>query len=210
MINWSQPGNNSGIYPVWPWEEERVSETEYEYALQSLEHFLSRVNVKELLTLEDVSSAASLIGHNARVLAMVRGKKIERQVEQYEPETGELIRVLLKEYILNKFAPDREVVVTASQGHTLLSERRIVGFQGYQREELRVKLPSNTDIAIGNAPNVEDQSCYAVDLREGKRIEYHPVKYPDDARVQQGFADVLKAALQSIFAVLPDHLRVKH
>ena len=205
MINWSQQGNNSGIYPVWPWEDERISETEYEYALQGLERFAAQVNVEELLTLEDVSSAASLVGHNARILAMVRGKKIERQVEQYEPETGELIQVLMKEYIFNKFAPDREVVVTASQGHVLLSDRRIVGFQGYQREELRVKLPSDKDIAIGNTPNVGDQSCYAVDLREGKRIEYHPAKYPDDARVQQGFADVLKAALQSIFAVLPDY-----
>lgn len=205
MINWSQPGNDSGIYPVWPWEEERISETEYEYALQSLEHFLAQVDASELLTLEDVSSAASLIGHNVRILALVRGKKLERQVEQYDPETGELINILLKEYILNKFSPDYEIVVTASQGHSLLSKRSIVGFQGYLREELRVKLPSDKDIAIGNIPNVEDQLCYAVDLREGKKIEYHPVKYPEDARVQQGFADVLKAALQSIFAVLPEY-----
>src|SRR5690242_10803295 len=95
MINWSQQGNNSGIYPVWPWEDERISETEYDYALQGLECFAAQVQIKELLTLEDVSSAASLIGHNARILAMVRGKKIERQVEQYEPETGELIQVLI-------------------------------------------------------------------------------------------------------------------
>src|ERR1044071_9206001 len=113
MINGSQSGNtgnNGGIHPLWPWEDERISDTEYEYALQSLQRFLVWVHVEELLTLEDVSSATSLIGHNMRIVAIVRGKKIERQVEWYEPQTGELSRIFMKEYILNKFAPNREVV----------------------------------------------------------------------------------------------------
>ena len=205
MIDWSQQGNNSGIYPVWPWEDERISEAEYTYALESLERFLADVHVDELLTLEDVSSVASLVGHNVRILAIVRGKKLERQVERYATGTGELVSTLAKDYVFNKFSVDREVIVTASEGYSLISERRIVGFQGYQHEAMRVKLPSNKDIAIGNTPNVADQLCYAIDLRDGKRVEFHPVNSPENAQVQQGFADVLKAALQSLLLVLPEY-----
>lgn len=205
MFNWSQQGSNGGIYPVWPCEDESISETEYHYAAHSLERFLAQVNVNELLTLEDVSSVASLIGHDVRILAMVYGKKVERQVDHYKPETRELTSVLVKEYILSKFSAGHEVMVTASAGHSLIAERRLVGGQGYLREELRVKLPSDKDIAIGNTPYVEDQSCYAVDLRDGKRIEYHPVTSPEDAAVQQGFTIVLKAALQSLLSGLPEY-----
>ncbi|HYT45564.1 MAG TPA: hypothetical protein VEP90_24775, partial [Methylomirabilota bacterium] len=97
-----------------------------------------------------------------------------------------------------------EVVVTASNGQTVISERRRVGFgfHGYYHELLRVRLPSDSDIAIGEKPIGNEQSIYAIDLREAHIREYHPAKAPNNADIQQGFTRVLKDALRDMVAGL--------
>ncbi len=77
-----------------------------------------------------------------------------------------------------------------------------MGFQRYQREELRVVVPSDRDIALGNTPNVEEQSLYGIDLRGGGKREYHPVKEPQNTQTQQGFTRILKDVIREVLSVL--------
>ena len=86
--------------------------------------------------------------------------------------------------------------------HICLSKKRRIGWQGYQREELRVRLPVDRDIAIGEGPNVDEQSIYSIDLREGRKRESSPVREPANPAIQQGFARVLKDAVRDLVAVI--------
>ena len=200
--DWGQQSEGQGTFPACPWDEEVISAEEYQRSLQGLRRFVAEVDVSALYTLEDVSAVASLVGHDLRLLAMTQGKKNERKSLRLEYGASELISRVEREYIFTRYLEDREIVVSASNGHSLILERRTVGFQRYQREELRVVLPSDRDIAFGNRPNVGEQSLYEVDLRGGGRREYHPLREPENAQIQQGFAGVLKDAIREVLSVI--------
>jgi hypothetical protein len=201
-LDWGQQEDGQGTLPACPWDEEVIPAEEYERSLQGLRRFVAEVDVSRLYTLEDVSSVASLVGHDIRILAVIKGRKNERKSLRLEYGASELVSRVEREYIFTTYLEDREIVVSASDGHSLISERRIVGFQRYHREELRVVLPSDRDIAFGNKPNVGEQSLYEVDLRGGARKEYHPVKEPQNAQTQQGFTHVLKDAIREVLSVV--------
>lgn len=201
-INWSQQGEGQGTYPTCPWDDEVISIEEYKCSLLSLRRFIAEVDVSGLYTLEDVSAVASLVGHDVRMLAATQGKKNERRSLRLEIGASELISRVEREYVYITYIEDREMVVTARDGHCWITKRRIMGFQRNQREELRVVLPSDRDIAVGNTPNVGDQSLYEIDLRGGSKKEFHPVKEPDNARIQQGFMSILKDVIQEMLSTL--------
>ena len=192
------------VFHPWPWEEEVISSAEYRRSLQSLKRFLEEAEVSQLHTVEDVSAVASLVGHDVHVLAVTNGQKSEKKMAEPEPGASEPLGRLEREYVFTKGMGDREVVVTARNGHTVISERRRVrfGFHGYYHELLRVRLPSDRDIAIGEKPIGNEQSVYAIDLREAHIREYHPAKEPQNAEIQQGFTRVLKDALSAMVSGL--------
>jgi hypothetical protein len=182
----------------WLWEEEGISAAEYQCSLEGLQRFVEEVEINRLHTLEDLSAVASLVGHDLSVVAVTRGKKSEKKTEQFEPAVGESIGRVEREYVFTRTLGRLEIVVTARNGHSLLSRYRLLGFHGYPSEELSVSLPSNRDIAIGEKPNVDEQSMYATDLRRrGKRV-YHPTQEPESPEIQQVFARLLKDALTTL------------
>jgi hypothetical protein len=182
---------------LWPWEEEVISGAEYRRSLEGLKRFVEEVEVNRLQTLEDLSAVASLVGHDVHVVAVTKGKKIENNTEHFEPTVSEPISCIEREYVFTRCIGNLEIVVTASKGHSLISRYRLLGFQRYLSEELSVRLPSDRDIAIGEKPNVDEQSMYAKDLR-GARRAYHPAKEPDRSEIQQVFAHLLKDALSTL------------
>ena len=187
---------------MWPWADTINYEAEYKRSLQNLQHFIKAVDVSNLYSLEDVSAMVSLVGHDLHILAITQGKQSEKAPKyliSWSPDpSGERER----EYVYTVTFEDREVIVTASAGLSVIEAHRTIGFQRYQREELRVKLPSDRDIAFGNTPNVNDQSLYAIDLRGGSNKEYHPIKEPENAEVQQRFVALLKEAMQDVLHVV--------
>ena len=186
----------------WLWEEECVSAGEYQCSLEGLQRFVEEVEVNRLHTLEDLSAVASLVGHDLSVLAVTHGKKSERKTEQFEPAVGESIICIEREYVFTRTIGRLEIVLTSRNGHSLLSRNRLLGFHGYPSEELSVSLPSDRDIAIGERPNVDEQSMYATDVRRrGKRV-YHPTQEPESPEIQQVFACVLKDALITLLEVV--------
>src|SRR6202165_3194610 len=187
----------------WPWEEEVISAVEYRRSLQSLKRFLEEAEVSQLHSVEDVSAVASLVGHDVHALAVANGQKIEKKMAEPDPGASEPLGRIEREYVFTKGIGDCEVVVTAGNGQTVISERRRerFGFHGYYHELLRVRLPSDRDIAIGEKPFANEQSIYAIDLREASIREYHPTKEPKNAEIQQGFTRVLKDALRDIVSV---------
>ena len=187
--------------PLWPWEEEVISRAEYQHSLEDLKRFVEEVEVNQLQTLEDLSAVASLVGHDVYVVAVTKGKKIEKKTEHFEPTMSEPISRIEREYVFTHCLGNLEIVVTASKGHSLISLYRLCGFQRYRSEELSVRLPSDRDIAIGEKPNVDEQSMYAKDLR-GARRAYHPAKEPDSPEIQQVFAHLLKDALSTLREVV--------
>ncbi len=187
--------------PLWPWEEQVISGADYQRSLDGFTRFVEEVEVKQLQTLEDLSAVASLIGHDLSVVARALGQKIEHKTDYVEPGVSEPISCLEREYVLTQGLADQQIVVTARKGHSLLVLYRLCGFPGYRRAELSIRLPSDRDIAIGQKPNVDEESLYALDLR-GARRAYHPVKEPHTSETQQGFADLLKDALRTLIAVI--------
>ena len=186
----------------WLWEEEGISAAEYQRSLDGLQRFVEEVEVNRLHTLEDLSAVASLVGHDLSVLAVTLGKKSEKKTEQFEPTVGESVGRIEREYVFTRTLGRLEIVVTARNGHSLLSRYRLLGFHGYPSEELSVSLPSDRDIAIGEKPNVDEQSIYATDIRRrGKRV-YHPTQEPESPEIQQVFARVLKDALITLLEVV--------
>jgi len=175
----------------WHWEEEGIRAAEYQRSLEGLKRFVEEVEVNRLHTLEDLSAVASLGGHDVAVLAVTQGKKIEKKTEQFEPTMGEPIRRVEREYVFTHSLGRLEIVVTASKGHSLISRYRLCGIHRYPSEELSVRLPSERDIAIGEKPNVDEQSMYAKDSRRGKRV-YHPTQEPESPEIQQVFARLLR------------------
>jgi hypothetical protein len=186
----------------WPWEEECISAAEYQCSLEGLQRFVEEVEVNRLHTLEDLSAVASIVGHDLFVLAVTHGKKSEIKTEQFEPTVGESISRIQREYVFTRTIGRLEIVVTVRNGHSLLSRYRLLGFHGYPSEELSVSLPSDRDIAIGEKPNVDEQSMYATDVRRrGKRV-YHPTQEPESPEIQQVFARLLKDALSTLIEVV--------
>ena len=188
-------------FPPWPWEEEVISGADYQRSLEGLKRFVEEVEVHHLQTLEDLSAVASVVGHDLYVVAATKGKKIEKKTEQVEPSVSEPISHIEREYVFTHGLGKGEIVVTASQGHSLLALYRFCGFQRYRSTELSVRLPSDRDIAIGEKPNVDEQSLYGLDFR-GARRAYHPVKEPDSPEIQQVFAHLLKDALSTLREVV--------
>ena len=191
-------------FHLWPWEEEVISAAEYRRSLQSLKRFLEEAEVSQLHSLEDVSAVASLVGQDVHALAVANGRKFEKKMAEPELGASEPLGRIEREYVFTQRIDDLEVVVTASNGQTVISARRRVrfGFHGYYHELLRVRLPSDRDIAIGEKPIGNEQSIYAIDLRETNIREYHPAKEPNNAEIQQGFTRVLKDALRDMVAGL--------
>jgi len=186
----------------WLWEEEGISAAEYQRSLDGLQRFVEEVEVNRLHTLEDLSAVASIVGHDLFVLAVTHGKKSEKKTEQFEPTVGESISRIEREYVFTRTIGRLEIVVTARNGHSLLSRYRLLGFHGYPSEELSVSLPSDRDIAIGEQPIVDELSMYATDVRRsGKRV-YHPTQEPESPEIQQVFARLLKDALSTLSEVL--------
>ena len=188
--------------PLWPWEEQAISGADYQRSLDGLKRFVEQVEVHDIHTLEDLSAVASLVGHDLSVVAVANGQKIERKSEQFEPSVHEPISHIERTYVFTHRLADREIVVTASKGHSLLALYRLCGFQGYRRTELSVRLPSDRDISIGALSNVDELSLYLLDFR-GARSAYYPVKEPESPAIQQGFAQLLKDALGMLSEVLP-------
>lgn len=193
---------NSKIHN-WPWEEEEINAADYSCSLKGIKRFLAEVDVQMLHSLEDLSAVVSLVGHDLHAIVVAKGRKREKKVEQLEAQASEPLTSIEREYVLTKCIRGREIIVTASDGHIMISERRIVGFQGYQREELRVRLPADRDIAIGMTPNVDEGSLYALDLRSGSLKEYRPLIALYDAATQQAFTAVLADALADVVTLLP-------
>ena len=188
----------------WPWEEEYISTAEYQCSLEGLQRFVEEVDVNRLHTLEDLSAVASIVGHDLSVLAVTHGKKSEIKTEQFEPTVGESISHIERVYVFARTIGRLEIVVTSKNGHSLLSRYRLLGFHGYPSEELSVSLPSDRDIAVGEKPNVDEQSLYATDVRQrGKRV-YHPTQEPESPEIQQVFARLLKDALSTLREVVSE------
>ena len=188
----------------WPWEEECISAAEYQCSLEGLQRFVEEVEVNRLHTLEDLSAVASIVGHDLFVLAVTHGKKSEIKTEQFEPSVGESISRIEREYVFTRTIGRLEIVVTARNGHILLSRYRLLGFHGYPSEELSISLPSNRDIAIGRQPNVDEQSLYATDVRQREKRVYHPTQEPESPEIQQVFARLLKDALNTLREVVSE------
>src|SRR5438270_1964666 len=83
MSSWSQPIEENGKFRQWPWEEEGISAPEYEQSLQGLKRFVSEVKLRDILNLEDLSAAASLVGHDIAVVIVTKGWKM---MEQASPQ----------------------------------------------------------------------------------------------------------------------------
>jgi hypothetical protein len=186
---------------LWPWEEEVISAAEYQRSLEGLKRFVEEVEVIHLHTLEDLSAVASLVGHDVSVVAVTKGKKIEKKTQHFEPTVSESISRIEREYVFTRRSGNLEIVVAASKGHSLISRYRLLGFQRYPSEELSVRLPSERDIAIGEKPNVDEQSLYAKDSRGARRV-YHPATEPERPEIQQAFAHLLKDALRTLREVV--------
>ncbi len=204
MLTGNPQTDDNHPFRLWLWEDERINPAEYARSLRSLVRFLEAVGVDWLQTVEDLSAVASLVGHDVYTITVAKGKEIEKQAIQLEPGASDPLGRVEREYVFTKLLRDREIAVTASDGHVCISEKRRIGFGGFQREELRVRLPADRDIAIGARPNVDEQSIYAIDLREGSRQEYSPVREPSNPGTQQRFARVLKDAVRDLVTGLPD------
>ncbi len=189
-------------YPLWPWQEEGASLAEYKDALNSLKRFLAAVDINQLQTLEDVSAIASLVGHDLRVIAVTNRQVIEEKIEYLEFGVSDTLKNALKMYSLKIVVNGLNLVVSEWDGYVNISQFRTVGFQGYQCEILRIKLPSDRDIAIGNRPNVEEHSLHAFDLRGAVKEQYLPTSEPSNAQIQQGFMRLLKECIEDILSVL--------
>jgi hypothetical protein len=186
--------------PLWPWEEQVISEADYQQSLDGLKRFVEEVEVKHLHTLEDLSAVASLVGHDLSVIARALGQKNEHRTQYVEPGVSEPLSRLEREYVFTQGLAAQQLVLTASKGHSLLVLYRLCGFARYRSAQLSIRLPSDRDIALGQKPNVDEDSLYVLDLR-GARRAYYPVKEPHTPYTQQVFAEVLKDALRTITAV---------
>lgn len=186
--------------PLWPWEEQVISQAEYQRALDGLTRFVEEVEVKHLHTLEDLSAVASLVGHDLSVMARAKGQKFEHKTPSVEPGVSEPLSRLEREYVFTQGLTNQQIVVAASKGHSLLVRYRLCGFARYRSAELSIRLPSDRDITLGQKPNVDEDSLYVLDFR-GARRAVHPVKEPQIPQTQQVFAALLKDALRTLTAV---------
>lgn len=193
---------HNGELHLWPWEDERIDATEYTHSLQSLNRFLGTVDVNTLHTLEDVSAVASLVGHDLHVLAVGRGKKIEKKIAPLLAGVSDPFYTSETVYMLKIALRNRDLSVISNHGHVACAKHSIVGFSRYQREDWRFRLPNDRDIAIGMQPNVYEDSVYVIDSQGALVRNYHPTTDPYNAELQQEFTRLLKEGVRDIVSAL--------
>lgn len=203
MSHWNQPIARDEILHLWPWEVEDVSVAEFERSLHGLYHFLARVDVYELRTLEDLSAVASLVGHDLHTVTVAKGRKLEQKTELVGSWAGESIPAPGRTFEFTRMLLEQEISVKTSAGFASISEKSRIGLQGFLREDLRIRLPADQDIAFGNTPCVNERGSYALDVREGHLKECYPVREPSNPEIQQAFAAVLKDAVRDVIALIP-------
>lgn len=181
----------------WSGKENYINQAEYPHSLARLHHFVEEVSINDLMTLEDLSAVASLVGHDAAVIAVTQGTRCEQKIP------GELTAMphVKWGYVFSHVLGRQEVEMTASEGECVLSRYRLMGFHHYRSEELRVRLPANRDMAVGQKPNVGEQTLYAKDTRAATRM-YYPTREPQSPEIQQVFARLLKGLLRELLADL--------
>jgi hypothetical protein len=196
MQNWK--------FELWPWEDEGVSRAEYHSSLDSLKRFLRIADVSQLqiFDLEDVSAMGSLVGHDLCVIAMAKGRESQERSWLMEAGMTDPLTGLQKIYTFRTFQNNREMSVIAKGGFATLSKSIVLGFQSYQREDMRVVLPTDRDIAIGNVPNVDEESIYAINVQGVKRERFLPAAEPYNAEVQRGFIRILKECVEDLVRAL--------
>ena len=193
----------NGKFHLWPWEDERVGPEEYISSLNSLKRFLVIVDIEQIHTLEDVAALASLVGHDLAVIARAKGREAEEKTAYFEESagsdpSGETRTV----YTFRTLLYNRELAVSVKDGVSTLAKFTVIGFHSYQREEMRVALPSDRDIAVGNVPNVDADSVYAISVQGARLGKFLPLAEPDNAEVQQGFMRILKACVEEFVRAL--------
>lgn len=188
----------NGKFHLWPWEDERVGAGEYISSLNSLKHFIEIVDIEQIHTLEDVAALASLVGHDLAVIAMVKG----REEKSAYFEAGDMSGRTQTVYNFRTLLYNCELALSVKDGFATLSKFTVIGFHSYQREEMRAALPSDRDIAVGNVPNVDVDSVYAISIQGIKRGKFLPLAESDNAEVQQGFMRILKACVEEFVRAL--------
>lgn len=181
----------------WSGKEAYINQAEYPHSLARLRCFVEAVTINDLMTLEDLSAVASLVGHDATVLAVTRGTRCEQKM------SGELTAMPQAKwgYVFSHVLGRLEVEVAASEGECVLSRYRLMGFHRYRSEELSIRLPADRDMAVGQKPNVGERTLYAKDSRAVARM-YYPTREPQSPEIQQVFARLLKELLRQILANL--------
>lgn len=192
----------NGKFHLWPWEDERVGVADYTYALNSLKRFLEIANIDQLHTLEDVAAVASLVGHDLAVITMAKGRESEARTAYSGTGSGDPLGSTQTVWTFRTLLYNRELGVTVKGGIATLAKFTVIGFQSYQREEMRIALPSDRDMAIGNVPNVEVDSVYASNVQGTKREKFLPLAEPDTAEVQQEFMCIVKACVEEFVRAL--------
>lgn len=195
----------NGKFQLWPWEGERVGVADYTYSLNSLKRFLEIVDIDQLHTLEDVAAVASLVGHDLSIIAMAKGREVGEKSAYFEAAGSDPLGGTQTAYNFRTLLYNRELVVTVKDGFATLSKFTVIGFQSYQREEMKIALPSDRDIAIGNVPNVDVESVYAISVQGAKRGKFLPLAEPYNAEVQQGFMRIVKACVEEFVRALLAH-----
>jgi hypothetical protein len=195
----------NGKFQLWPWEETRVSPGEYIYSLNSLKRFVEIVDISQLHTLEDVAAVASLVGHDLTVIARAKGREAEERTAYFEARADDPFGGTQMVYTFRTLLHNRELGITVKGGFATLSRFTVIGFQSYQREEMRIALPSDRDIAFGNVPNVDEDSVYAISAQGTKRGKFLPLAEPYNADVQQGFMRIVQACVEDFVQALLAH-----
>lgn len=189
----------SEVYTITSWLniEDQFSRAEYPYSLARLHSFVEEVTINNLMTLEDLSAVASLVGHDVTVLAVTQGARCE----QKKPGESTAMPHIKWEYVFSRVFGRMEVEVAASEGECVLSRYYLLGFSRYRSQELSIRLPADRDIAVGQKPNVCGQCLYAKDTSAVARM-YYPTREPQSPEIQQVFARLLKELLREILADL--------
>ncbi|TMD42868.1 MAG: hypothetical protein E6I93_19930 [Chloroflexi bacterium] len=116
--------------------------------------------MSQLHSVEDVSAVASLVGHDVYVVAVANGQKFEKKMAEPEPGASEPLGRIEREYVFTQGIDDREVVVTASNGQTVISVRRRVrfGFHGYYHaKHLCHRLAGNEHTRISSRQRTQER-----------------------------------------------------
>ncbi|HLI09783.1 MAG TPA: hypothetical protein VKV40_24700 [Ktedonobacteraceae bacterium] len=191
-------------FELWPWEVEGVSRAEYNSTLDSLKRFLKIADADQfqVFALEDVSALASLVGHDLCVIAMAKGGESQERSWIINAGMNDPLSGLQRIYTFRMFQNNREMSVIVKDGLSTLSKSAVVGLQSYQPEDMRVVLPADRDIAIGNVPNVDVESIYAMHVQGVKREKFLPAAEPYNVEIQRGFMHILRECVEDLVRAL--------